>query len=107
MTANSKVAKLQLLQQNLQNLLFQKQQVETSLIEINSSSEEVSKTNKAYRIIGKIMVASAPKEILADLQQKKEVAELRLKNLLKQEENIKMSMEFLQQEAVQELQSKK
>ncbi len=105
-TVHSKINKLQLLQQNLQNILLQKQQIESSLLELNSACEELSHADKAYKIVGKIMIASAPETLLAELGQKKEIAELRLKNLLKQEENIKRSLETIQEDAVKELQQK-
>lgn len=107
MVSASTVDKLQLLQQNLQNIFLQKQQVESTLLELNSACEEVAKTDKTYKIVGKIMLAASPQNILSDLQQKKETAEIRLKGLLRQEENIKRTMESMQKEAVKELQDKK
>ncbi len=106
MATTSKVNQLQLLQQNLQNILLQKQQVESSLIELNSASAELQKTDKAYRIVGKIMIASPKEDLLSDINQKKEIAELRLKNITQQEENIKRNLESLQKEAVRELHKK-
>ncbi len=107
MATTSKVNQLQLLQQNLQNILLQKQQIESSLIELNSASAELQKTDKAYRIVGKIMIASPKEALLEDINQKKEIAELRLKNITQQEENIKRNLESLQKEAVHELHTKK
>ncbi len=107
MAITSKVNQLQLLQQNLQNILLQKQQVESSLIELNSASAELQQTDKAYRIVGKIMIASPKEALLEDINQKKEIAELRLKNITQQEENIKRNLESLQKEAVHELHTKK
>ena len=107
MSPASTVDKLQLLQQNLQNILLQKQQIESSLLELNSACEEVAKTDKAYKIVGKIMLAASPTDILSDLQQKKETAEIRLKSFLRQEENIKKTMQSIQQDAVKELQDKR
>lgn len=107
MATTSKVNQLQLLQQNLQNILLQKQQVESSLIELNSASAELQQTDKAYRIVGKIMIASPKEALLVEINQKKEIAELRLKNVIQQEENIKNNLELLQKEAVRELHSKK
>ncbi len=106
MATTSKVNQLQLLQQNLQNILLQKQQVESSLIELTSASAELQQTDRAYRIVGKIMIASPKETLLADINQKKEIAELRLKNISQQEENIKKNLESLQKEAVRELDSK-
>lgn len=107
MATQSKINQLQQLQQNLQNLLLQKQQVESTLIELNSACEELAKTDQAYKIVGKIMIATLSKTLLSELQQKKEITNIRLKNILRQEENIKRSIESVQEEAVKELQQKK
>lgn len=107
MSTSSKVSQLQLLQQNLQNILLQKQQVESSLVELASAYEQLQATEKAYKIIGKIMLAAPREDLLQEIKQKKEIAEIRLKNVSLQEENIKRKVESVQQEAVQELKSKK
>ncbi len=105
--SHSKVNQLQLLQQNLQNILSQKQQVEVAFIELTSACEEVKRTDRAYKIVGKIMIASSSDKLLLDLEEKRQIAELRLKNITKQEESMKKNIESLQQEAVKELQTKK
>ncbi|MBU1974588.1 MAG: prefoldin subunit, partial [Nanoarchaeota archaeon] len=74
------VQQLQLVQQNLQNILLQKQQVQNQLIEYNSALENLKGTDKAYQITGKIMIAQSAEKITKDLQEKKETAEVRLKN---------------------------
>ena len=99
----NKVNQLQLLQQNLENILMQKQQIESQLTEFNSALQEVQSTKKAYKIIGKIMVAASAEELTKDLEQKKEVAEIHLKNINKQEEKLKTNLEEMQKEVVQEL----
>ena len=100
---SSKINKLQLLQQNLQNILLQKQQLEVQLTEIDSALQEIKSDSKTYKILGKIMVLSSSEEIIKDLKDKKETVELRLKNFSKQEEKIKENMDSLQKEAVEEI----
>lgn len=104
---SAKINQLQLLQQNLQNVLGQKQQLESQLLELDSALTEVKTTEKAYRIIGKIMVASPPEKLSKELQDKREVIDLRLKNFAKQEERLKAGLEEAQQEVLQELKQKK
>ena len=105
--ASAKINQLQLLQQNLQNVLNQKQQLESQLIELDSALTEVKTTEKAYKIIGKIMVACPTEKLAKDLQEKKEVIEIRFKNFAKQEERLKAGLEEAQQEVMQELKQKK
>ncbi len=98
-----KVDELHLLQQNMQQILMQKQQVESSLTELQSALSEIEKTDKAYRILGKIMVAGSTNEIKNDLAEQKELLELRLKNVVKQEKQIQEKIKSAQDGAVKEL----
>ena len=105
--ASKKIEQLQLLQQNLQTIALQKQQIEEQLTELSSALTELKSTDKAYKIVGKIMIAS-PKDILAkDIEEKTEMAKVRLSSFSKQEENIKKSMEETQKEVMEELKKEK
>ncbi len=84
-----KIEKMQLLEQNLQNFLVQRQTFQGQLLEVESAIEELDKTEKVYRIIGNIMVMSKKDELKKDLSQKKEMLQLRIKSLERQEEKIR------------------
>jgi prefoldin beta subunit len=101
--STAKVSQLQLLQQNLQNIVLQKQQIESQISEFDSALTELNTSQTAYKIVGKIMIASSKDELQKDLSQKKEIIEIRLKNIIKQEENIKNTIEKVQKEVVEEL----
>ena len=103
---NSKIEQLQLLQQNVQNILVQKQKIQNQIIELDSALSELEGNGKAYKIVGNIMIASSRKTLTKDLQEKKEIAEIRLKNFITQEERLKKNLEELQKEVVGELKSK-
>lgn len=104
--ASTKISQLQILQQNLQTISAQKQQYENQLVEIESALAELSTTEKAYKIVGKLMLA-APKEKLAtELQEKKETMEIRLRNFSKQEEKLRQSLEDAQQHLLTDLKKK-
>ena len=105
--AGEKINQLQLLQQNLQNIILQKQQLANQNIELDSALLNLQKTTQAYRIIGNIMVASSQEELSKDLQDKKEIVELRLKSLLRQEEKLKENIEKIQEEVLKELKKDK
>lgn len=102
--ASTKVNQLQLIQQNVQNLSQQKQQLQNQLIELDSALTELQTTDKAYRIIGKIMLAAPQDELSKELIDKKEMTEVRLKNVEKQEEKLNSKVEELQREVMKELQ---
>jgi len=99
----SKIAQLQLLQQNLQNLLLQKQQLQSNLLEFESALQEIKTSEICYKILGHIMVASHKDAVLKELTEKKEMNNLRLKNYLSQEEKLKRSIEDTQREVMQEM----
>lgn len=98
----SKITQLQLLQQNLQNLLIQKQQLQNVLLELDSALQEIKTSEKCYKILGHIMVASQKDIVSKELAEKKEMNHLRLKNYLSQEEKLKKSMADIQKEIMQE-----
>ncbi len=99
----SKIAQLQLLQQNLQNLLLQKQQLQNNLLELESALQEIKTSEKCYKILGHMMVASSKDTLFKELAEKKEMNNLRLKNYLSQEEKIKRSIGDTQKEAIKEM----
>ena len=101
-----KVQQLQILQKNMENLLQQKQQLETQHLELDAALQEITSAEKSYKQIGKIMIAVPREQLKKELQEKKEVADLRLKNILKQEGYLKQKTEEVQKEAVKELQGK-
>ena len=54
-----KIQQLQLIEQNLQNIVMQKQAFQMQLMENENAFNELDKTKKnAYKIIGTIMVSS-------------------------------------------------
>ncbi len=102
-----KIGQLQLMEQNLQNILMQKQAFQTQLFEIDNALKELEKTkDETYKIVGPIMVAANKKDIKDDLQSKKEILELRIKNLEKQERKIKDEATQLQSEVMKKLKQK-
>ncbi|MBI2666214.1 prefoldin subunit [Candidatus Woesearchaeota archaeon] len=101
-----KVQQLQLLQKNMENILQQKQQLETQHIELDAALQEVASAEKSYKQVGKILIAVPGDLLRKELQEKKDIVDIRLKNILKQEENLKQKIEEVQKEAVKELQGK-
>lgn len=101
--AQKKIQELQMLEQNLQNFLAQKQNFQMQMVEIDSALDELSKTDKAYKIVGNLMVASKKDELEADLKNRKEMTELRIKSIEKQEKSLKDRASKLQKEVLGEM----
>ena len=98
-----KISQLQMFEQSLQNFLGQKQQFQVQLVEIESALNELENTEKAYKIVGNIMVESDKNELKADLQSKKEITELRIKTMEKQEAQVREKASKLQAEVLSKI----
>lgn len=105
--SEQKVQQLQLMEQNLQGIMSQRQQFQGQLLEVeNALSEIVSSKGNVYKLVGNIMVMSEKDKLSKDLESKKEILNVRLKSLKKQEDGIKEKAENLQAEVMKELQGK-
>lgn len=98
--AEKKLNQLQILEQSMQNLLMQKQQFQLQQVEIESALKELEKVNEAYKIVGNIMVLSKKDDLKTDLTSKKEIVELRIKNMEKQENQAREKASKLQNEVL-------
>lgn len=85
------IAQLQLSEQALQNILLQKQLFQFEFIETNSALEELKKTKAedVYKIVGSLMIKSHKTELEKELERKKDILNLRLKAIEKQESELK------------------
>jgi len=98
-----KIGQLQMFEQSLQSFLGQKQQFQMQLVEIESALGELETTNKSYKIVGNIMVESDKSELKADLQSKREMLELRIKTMEKQESQVREKASKLQSEILNKM----
>ena len=98
-----KINQLQLSEQSMQNLLIQKQQFQMQLAEIDSASKELETTEQSYKIVGNIMALAKKEDLKKDLNEKKDIVQLRIKNIEKQEEQIKEKSSKLQEEILQKM----
>ena len=98
-----KIQKLQMLEQNLQQIIMQKQQFQAQLAEVDSALTELSATDSAYRIIGNIMVAADKHVLTNSLKEKKEMAEIRVKSVEKQERKLKEEAQSLREDVMKHM----
>jgi|TARA_B100001964_G_C14234064_1_gene601551 prefoldin beta subunit len=101
--SEKKVNQLQMLEQSMQNLLMQKQQFQLQQVEIESALKELEKVDEAYKIVGNIMVLSKKDDLKKDLDSKKDVMELRVKTMEKQEDQLREKASKLQNELLKEM----
>ncbi len=87
--------KMQQSQQNLQAIMQQKQQIEMEKIETDKSLEELKKASDddmVYKHAGSILIKSTKKELIEDLEERKELTKTRSTVLEKQEGRLKETL---------------
>ncbi|MFM7797077.1 MAG: prefoldin subunit beta [Candidatus Nitrosotenuis sp.] len=87
--------KLQQSQQNLQSIMAQKQQLDMEQMESDRALEELKKaseTDPVFKHAGTILIKSTKAALIAELEEKKELANTRSTVLAKQETRIKESI---------------
>ena len=89
----------QLYQQQIQNIMVQKESLSMQLLEINNALDEIEKTKEKdlYKVSGPLLIKSAKEEIKKDLAEKKELIDLKLKTLEKSEAKIKTKIDELRE----------
>jgi len=85
-------------QQQLQNILIQKESLKLQNIEIEKALEELnsSKEKDAYKITGSIMVSKPIEELKKELNETKETLGVRIKSLERTEEKISLKLKEMQ-----------
>ncbi|HII29836.1 prefoldin subunit beta [Candidatus Woesearchaeota archaeon CG1_02_47_18] len=100
---DEQLGQLQLMEQNMQNFVLQKQNFQMQLMEVESALNELKETDQAYKIIGNIMVKSSKEKLDDDLRSKKEMIELRVKTLEKHELKLRERASKLQGELLERM----
>ena len=89
------IMKMQQSQQSLQSIHMQKQQLGMELAESDKALEELKKASDddpVYKHAGSILIKSNKKDLIAELEERKELANTRSTVLAKQEERVKQSI---------------
>lgn len=89
------VGRLQQLQQNLQSIMGQKQHLEMEQLETERALETLKKANDndaVFKNAGSILIKSTKVTLIAELEEKKELANTRITVLSKQETRVKENL---------------
>jgi len=89
------VGRLQQLQQNLQSILGQKQHLEMEQLETERALEILKKAGDndvVFKNAGSILIKSTKASLIAELEEKKELANTRITVLSKQETRVKENL---------------
>jgi len=99
------ISKLQQTQQNLQMIMAQKQQLELEQLETEKALVELNKANDddaVFKHAGTILIKSNKKDLIEELEEKKELAKTKASLLAKQEERLKIGLKE-QETKIQEM----
>lgn len=98
---NTKIQEIQMLQQNMQSLMMQKQSFRFELSETQAALKEVENSgDEVFKIVGQLMVKSDKSKIKEELSNKEKLIELRVNSLDKQEQLLSENLEKLRDEVL-------
>ena len=79
-----------ILQQQLRNVLIQKEAIKLQIAEIDTALGELEKTKeeKVYKVVGNVMIKKSKEEVEKELKESKEDLEIRVESLEKIEKDL-------------------
>lgn len=94
------IGQFQLYQQQMQSVLIQKETVGMQLLEVSKALEELNSTKneKAYKVIGQVMISKTVEDLKNELTETKEAMEIRIKSLEGMESKITEKLKELEAE---------
>lgn len=102
-----KVQEMQFLEQNLQNLMMQKQAFQMELSETESALSQIKDSgDEVFKVIGQLMIKTNKDKIQKDLDEKQKVLQTRLNSLEKQETSLSEKLEEIREEVMGEMNKK-
>ena len=102
----NQLAQLQQLQQQAQAVITQKAQIEALIRETDAALKELDKSSDdsiIYKSVGELLFKAERPKLIEDLKEKKDMMDLRLKTMSKQEERIQSRFTQLQDQLKQSL----
>jgi len=100
----NKIQELQIIEQSLQNVLIQKQNLQFEQNEYTEALESLEDAKgDVYKVVGQIMIKSNKEDLKKELEEKNEVADLKIKNFERQEKIVKDKLTKLRDEVMGEL----
>src|SRR3989338_5803963 len=98
--AQQLIVQMQAFQQQYQTLNMQREALSMQKIESEKALEELKKTKDkedVFKIVGPVLVKSTKADLVKELSDKKEMTEMRLKNVDKQEEKLREKLKETQE----------
>jgi len=101
---NESIQEMQLLEQNLQNLILQKQAFSMELSETQSALKEIENADDdVFKIIGQLMIKTDKSKTKEELSDKERIINMRVKTIEKQEKSLTEKLEELREEIMKSI----
>ncbi len=99
---DKKIQEMQVLDQNIQNLVLQKQAFQMELSETKSALKEIENAgDEVFKIIGQLMLKTEKSKINQELSNKEKILDLRIKTIEKQESSLAEQLGSLREEVLE------
>jgi prefoldin beta subunit len=98
-----KISKLQMLEQKLQSMAMQKQMFQTQSMESENALKEIDSSNDTYKVIGNVMISVDKTKLKEELLSKKEMGNIKVDNLEKEEKKLREEATELQKEVMESM----
>ena len=104
----AKIQELQILEQNFQQLMMQKQAFQQELHETDFALKELEKSEgEVFKMVGSQVIIKTTKEDLTkDMKEKKDLIELRMKNIDAQEKEFSEKVNTIRDEVMKKISGK-
>ncbi len=99
----NKIQEIQMLEQNIQNLLLQKQAFDMELSESKAALKEIENAkDDVFKLIGQLMIKSDKNKVKEELLNKEKILNLRLSTIGKQELSLTEKLTSLREEVMKQ-----
>ena len=105
---SNKIGELQAIEHQLQGFLVQKQSIQVELNEVVNALDEVRKSKEeVYKILSSVMIKTEKDSLIEELEERKNLLELRINSLEKQEDVVAGRASKLRDEVTKEIKKDK
>ncbi|MEX0920148.1 MAG: prefoldin subunit [Candidatus Pacearchaeota archaeon] len=95
---DQKIQEMQTAEQNLQNILYQKQAFQMEISETKEAISEMETSEEVFKIVGQLMMKTDKEKAKEELLNKEKVLNTRINSLEEQEKGISERLEELREE---------
>ncbi len=98
MPKERQIQEIQILEQNLHNLLLQKQAFQMEISETQAAKKEIKNSEDVFKVIGQLMIKTEKEKVEEELLNKEKLLNLRIKSIEKQETSLAEKLDSLRKE---------